>query len=208
MSTACRVIVMAKAPVAGQVKTRLIPALGADGAARLAARFLSEAVGQALACGADEVELCGAPGATHPAFADIARDVRVALSDQGEGDLGQRMDRALARALGQGRSAVLIGTDAPALDAATLRRACAALSDANGIDAVFGPAADGGYVLVGLRRPVAGLFDGIAWSTDQVMAQTRLRLADLGVRHVELPVLSDVDEPNDLVHVPAHWLSA
>ena len=94
----------------------------------------------------------------------------------------------------------------PALDAAVLRQAAAALS---GHDAVFVPALDGGYGLVGLRQATAAalhcLFDGMCWSTPQVMAQTRQRLAAAGLRHAELPALPDIDEPADLVHLPEGW---
>ncbi len=207
----CRVIVMAKAPRAGFAKTRLIPALGATGAAALAARFLSEALSQAQAAGLGEVELCGDPHGGHPDFAAALAAAHSAhgisaplkLSAQGEGDLGQRMERALLRALDQGKRALLMGTDAPALDAAYLRRAAQALEEA---DAVFGPAADGGYALVGLRRPVPHLFDRMVWSTSQVMAQTRERLLHSGARWAEMPLLYDVDEPRDLQHVPRGWL--
>ena len=193
---------MAKAPVAGFAKTRLIPALGADGAARLAQRFLVETVRQAMASGVGEVELCCAPDRHHPAFAEIASQAGLALTDQGGGDLGARMARAIDRRLGAGNRAILIGTDVPALDADVLRRAHQALADH---DAVFAPTLDGGYALIGLRQPAAPLFDAMPWSTDQVMAVTRGRMLALGLRHVELPMLADVDEPADLVHVPAQW---
>lgn len=200
---ACRVIVFAKAPVAGFAKTRLIPALGAEGAAALAARLLQHAVGEALTAGLGPVELCAAPDSAHPAFQGWAG--RVVLSEQGDGDLGERMARALARALDTdgGSRCLLIGTDAPGLDAACLRAAATALDDQ---DAVFGPALDGGYTLVGLRRPAPALFTGMRWSTPTVMAETRTRLRQLGLRHAELPPLSDIDEAADLAHLPQGWI--
>ena len=209
----CRIIVMAKAPLPGQAKTRLQPALGADGAARLAERLLRHTVDQALQADLGLVTLCGAPDATHPAFADLLRDAPVQWSEQGEGDLGQRMARALGRALADADRALLIGTDAPALDAAYLRQACHALATH---EAVFGPAFDGGYVLVGLQRPpldvlpswLDALFGQMAWSTPQVMGDTRERLAGLGLRHAELSTLHDIDEPADLEHLPATWQDA
>lgn len=194
----CAVIVMAKAPVAGLAKTRLIPALGPDGAAALAAWMLSQAVGEALAAALGPVMLCGAPDATHSAFAALARDPRVTLHPQGEGDLGARMARAFERALATHECAVLIGTDAPDLDATVLRHAAAALATH---DAVFAPAHDGGYALVGLRRAQPRLFDAMPWSTAQVMAITRERLRDGGLHWHELPALHDIDEPADLVHL-------
>ncbi len=195
-------IVLAKAPVAGQAKTRLIPALGAQGAAELAARLLRHCLDQALGAGVGAVELCCAPDRHHPAFAASARLSALALTDQGGGDLGERMARAIARRLGTAGAVVLIGSDVPALDGAVLRQAHAALA---GHDAVFVPTFDGGYALVGLRQPAPALFADMPWSTDQVMALTRQRLGALGLRHAELPTLADIDEPADLVHVPAEW---
>lgn len=195
------VIVMAKAPVAGFAKTRLIPALGAEGAAALAARLLDAAVAQAAAFGA--VDLCCAPDATHPAFQRRTNTHGIVLSNQGEGDLGARMARAFERHLALHGAALMIGTDAPAIDAAMLQRASDALRDA---DAVFIPALDGGYALIGLRRPAPTLFTGMAWSTSTVMVHTRERLRAAGLRHIELPAVADIDEPADLRHLPAGWL--
>jgi glycosyltransferase A (GT-A) superfamily protein (DUF2064 family) len=109
------------------------------------------------------------------------------------------MRRALHRWLALEGRALLIGTDAPDLDAAVLRAAALAL-DAH--DAVFVPALDGGYVLVGLRRPGAPIFSDMAWSTPAVMAQTRERLSRAGWRHLELEALADIDEPADLQRLP------
>lgn len=200
------VIVFAKAPVAGLAKTRLAPALGSSGAAHLAERLLRHTVQQAVAAGLGMVELCVTPDATHSVFAELALMPGLRLSVQGEGDIGQRMAGAFQRVLSLHGKALLIGTDAPLLDATVLQRAAAALDQH---DAVFGPTADGGYVLVGLRRIAALsplLFEGMRWSHAGVMAETRLRLAAAGLSHTELPLLHDIDEPADLVHVPRAWL--
>jgi uncharacterized protein len=202
MTPDCTVIVFAKAPVAGQVKTRLAKLLGEDGAARLAARMLDATLDHARTAGIGPVELCCAPDATHPQFR-AAAESGIRLTLQGEGNLGDRMQRALAGALARTRHALLIGTDAPALGPAVLRAAAAAL---NAHPAVLVPAADGGYVLVGLARPCPELFEEIAWSTPQVMAQTRARLSRLGLQAAELPSMNDVDGPEDLVHVPQEWM--
>jgi uncharacterized protein len=199
----CRVIVLAKAPLPGFAKTRLIPALGADGAAALARRLFERTLEQALLAGLGGVEVCCAPSAAHAWFAPLANDPRLVLTDQGEGDLGERMARAIERALAQHAKVILIGTDIPALDAAHLRDAAAALDTH---DAVFTPALDGGYVLVGLRRPARGLFDAMPWSTGQVMQRTRERLAQQGLSHAEGTPLADIDEPADLLHLPPGWL--
>jgi hypothetical protein len=201
-----RVIVFAKAPRPGLAKTRLIPALGPQGAAALAQRMLEHTLDAAVAAGLGPVELCAAPDARDALLQDAAQAHGVALTEQGEGDLGARMHRAFVRHLGSTATpgALLIGTDAPALDAARLRDAAQALQ---GHDAVFVPALDGGYALVGLKRPDARVFDGMSWSHDRVLADTRTRLAAAGLRWAELPPVADIDEPPDLIHLPVAWRS-
>lgn len=203
MSTA--VIVFAKAPVPGLAKTRLAPALGPQGAAALAERMLRHALAQATAADIGPVELCAAPDAAHPALQAAAAEQGAALTEQGIGDLGVRMHRALARSLMHHGRALLIGTDAPSLTATVLRQASTALQDQ---DAVFVPALDGGYALVGQRRADPRWFWGMRWSHDRVMEQTRERLRAAGVRWAELPPVADIDEPVDLVHLPPGWLDA
>jgi len=199
------VIVFAKAPVPGLAKTRLVPALGAEGAAALAARMLRHTLAQAVAADLGPVELCAAPDLTHPLLAEAAAPLGVTLATQGDGDLGQRMHRAFERHLRLHDAALLIGTDAPALDAQVLQQAARELG---AHDAVFVPALDGGYALIGLRRDYACCFDGMRWSHAQVMADTRERLRAAGLRWAELPPLADIDEPTDLVHLPPGWLEA
>lgn len=203
MTTA--IIVFAKAPVPGLAKTRLTPALGESGAAALAERMLNHALAQAKAADVGPVELCAAPDATHPALQAAAAEHGARLTEQGTGDLGLRMHRALTRSLMRHGRALLIGTDAPALDAAVLRQAASALQDH---DAVFVPALDGGYALVGQRRADPRWFSDMRWSHDRVMDETRERLRAAGVRWAELPPVADIDEPVDLVNVPPGWLDS
>lgn len=198
-------IVFAKAPVPGLAKTRLAPALGAAGAAALAERMLHHALAQAAAAAIGPVELCAAPDATHPALRAAAAAHGAELTEQGGGDLGARMHRALARRLPRHRGALLVGTDAPSLDAAMLRRASHALWDH---DAVYVPALDGGYALVGLRHADPRWFDGMTWSHARVMEDTRDRLRAAGARWAELPAVADIDEPADLAHLPPGWLDS
>ncbi|MFN3812672.1 MAG: TIGR04282 family arsenosugar biosynthesis glycosyltransferase [Roseateles asaccharophilus] len=205
MIPAC-LTVLAKAPVAGLAKTRLMPALGAEGAARLAERLLAHTMAQAAAAGFVRLRLLGVPDCRHPA---LARHAGVAeLGVQCEGDLGARMHRALHEGLGLQPAALIIGTDAPALDAARLRAAALALQDH---DAVLIPALDGGYALIGLSARVgevpASLFADMVWSTATVMAQTRERLRALGLHWAELEPVADIDEPADLARLPAGWLA-
>jgi rSAM/selenodomain-associated transferase 1 len=189
------IIVFAKAPQPGAVKTRLIPALGAAGAARLHERLLERTLATAAAAGVGPIELCGDP-ASDPVLAARAAAHAAALTAQGPGDLGARMRRAFERALAGAPAAILVGADCPALTAAHLREASAGL--AAGHDAVLAPAEDGGYVLIGLARVHASLFERIRWGGPEVIAHTRARLGRLGWRWLELGLLWDVDRPEDL----------
>jgi len=190
------ILVFAKAPVPGEAKTRLIPALGAAGAAALHERLVDRALATAAAAAIGPVELCCAPDARHPALAALARRHGATLGEQGPGDLGDRMHAALSRALAAAPPAIVIGSDCPALTPEHLRAAAAAL--AGGEDAVLAPAEDGGYVLIGLAHPERSLFERIAWGGPTVLAETRGRLAAAGLRWREIATLWDVDRPEDL----------
>lgn len=200
----CAVAVFARAPVPGAAKTRLIPMLGASGAAHLARQMLDHTLAQAVAAAIGPVTLYCTPDVTGPFLQAAAARHNVLLAAQGEGDLGARMQRALLHGLTTQASALVVGTDCPALDAAILRQAAYALTRH---PAVFVPAWDGGYVLAGIACPLPGLFEAIAWSTDAVMAQTRQRLVQLDVVAAELAPLHDIDVPTDLIHVPEEWLT-
>jgi hypothetical protein len=188
-----RVAVFAKAPAAGAVKTRLVPVLGETGAAALHAGLVRHALATARRS-ATAVELWCSPDESHPFFERCAAQFGAELLRQQGGDLGARMRHAFERALGAGSRLVLIGSDCPALTPAHLAQAHAALLDH---DAALAPAEDGGYVLIGLARPLPALFEGIDWGSAAVMGQTRARLAERRVRWKELPTLWDVDRPAD-----------
>lgn len=202
MSASFRLMVFAKAPTPGEVKTRLIPALGEAGAAALQRRLIERTLRTAAAAGLGRNELWCAPGLDDPFLAACAAEYGFSLRAQGEGDLGTRMARALEAALADATPGLLIGCDCPVLSVAYLREAAAALG--RGEDAVFGPAEDGGYVLVGsARRPAAELFEGIPWGTAGVMAATRTRLLRGRWRWHELAPVWDVDRPEDLARLRA-----
>lgn len=194
-----RILVFAKAPQPGRVKTRLIPALGADGAARLAACMLDHALAQARAAGVGPVELCMSPEPDSPAWASILLPPDIATRAQGEGDLGRRMARAAQRCLDGGEAALLIGADCPGLDAERLRQAAARLQDH---DAVLHPAEDGGYPLLGLNAFAPELFADMPWSTADVARLTLERMALRGWRVWMGETLRDIDEPQDLAWLP------
>lgn len=201
MST--HLVVFAKAPQAGVAKTRLMPALGAQGAADLARRMLQHTLLQALAAQVGPVELCMSPGPDDAAWAGLEIPAAVLRTSQGDGDLGQRMARAVERVTASGQPVLLMGTDCPALSAARIAEAAQALAHH---DAALVPVADGGYVLVGLHAPCTAIFADMAWSTPSVAAVTLQRMVMLGQRVWVGPTLHDIDEPTDLAHVPRHLL--
>ncbi|WP_298718835.1 TIGR04282 family arsenosugar biosynthesis glycosyltransferase [uncultured Oceanisphaera sp.] len=203
MST--RIIIFAKAPVAELAKTRLIPALGADGAANLARRMLSSTLHAAMSANTGPVELCMTPAPNAIEWRHVPLPAGIELSDQGEGDLGSRMARAARRGLLNNKQVLLIGTDCPHISPALLRQAAKRLT---AHDALLHPTMDGGYALLGLRRFHVSLFEHMPWSTDRVAKLTLARIAHLGWRCKLGERLQDIDEPNDLFWLPAAWAAA
>jgi len=187
------VAILAKAPIAGWAKTRLIPLLGAEGAAALQRWLLRRTVANAVAAATGPVTLWCAPEVDHADFACCAQHFAVTLRRQPAGDLGARMLAAVIESPTPAGT-LLIGTDCPGLTPTVLHRAAEVLRDA---EAVLVPAEDGGYALLGLRRTVPALFVGIEWGSAQVLTQTRQRLGKLHWRWHELATLWDVDRPAD-----------
>ena len=197
------ILVFAKAPVAGTVKTRLIPTLGAQGAAQLHRRMVRHTLQTACATGERVVLYC-APDVTHDFFAACAEEFGISLAEQSGDELGARMAHALRDTLRTERRAVLIGTDCPALTVDVLQAALDALETH---DHVFVPVEDGGYALVGARAASGAgalLFENMIWSHAQVMAHTRQRLRESGANWRELETLWDVDEAPDLARLVGH----
>jgi rSAM/selenodomain-associated transferase 1 len=184
-----RISIFARYPEPGMAKTRLIPALGAEGAARVYARLLEGTVAQARTAGIPfELRVTGG---REQAFHEwLGEDV--AVVDQGDGDLGARMARGPAPAL-------LIGSDCPGLTAPLLRAAADVLAES---PVVIGPATDGGYYLIGFSQPMPFLFEDMEWSTPQVLTETLIRLTARGIGPAILPELSDIDLPEDLMAWP------
>lgn len=187
------VAVMAKAPIPGLAKTRLVPDIGAHAAAMLAERLTERAVETALAADVGPVTLWCTPDPAHAAFRRLARQYPVALRAQPPGDLGARM---LACTLDG--PTLVTGSDCPALTPSHMQGAARALHDA---DVVLIPAEDGGYVLIGTRTPQPGLFDAMTWSAETVLAETRKRIAALRLTAVEHAPLWDVDTEGDLARL-------
>ena len=186
------IAVLAKAPVAGFAKTRLIPAIGAHAAAVLQERLTAHAVETAVAAGVGPVTLWCAPDAKHSSFRGLAARLPVTLEQQPAGDLGLRM---LTASQGAG---LVIGSDCAAFTPAHLRAASAALGEA---DVVLIPAEDGGYVLIGMREAHPALFEDMSWGTPNVLAETRTRIAALKLKAIELAPLWDVDTEDDLARL-------
>ena len=199
------VLVFAKAPHPGRVKTRLMPVLGAEGSAALHAQLIEHTLATAHRAAHSTLELHADP-AEDAFMRDCASRYAMRLVQQQGGDLGARMHNAFREVLHHGRynSALLIGTDCPALAPSHLRLASNALHD--GFDAVFIPTEDGGYALVGLRRCDSRLFQDITWGSEVVMSQTRVRLNQLGWRWSELETLWDVDRPPDYARLQAQGM--
>jgi rSAM/selenodomain-associated transferase 1 len=192
--------IFAKAPRPGAVKTRLAAALGLDSAAAVARAFLLDTIERWAALKLRRV-VAFAPADAEADFGELARG-RFALVPQGDGDLGRRLETFLTRELSDGADAVVVlGADSPSLPPAYVEQAFAELGRA---DVVLGPAADGGYYLLGCGRRVPPIFDGIAWGTSGVLAQTVARLAEPSWRLALLPPWYDVDTLADWWALQGH----
>ena len=193
------VAIFTRAPVAGETKTRLIPLLGADGAAYAQRLMTWHALETACALPDATVSLWCAGDVAHPYLRLCAAHFGVACRPQSEGDLGTRMGDCLQHLLRMHEQVLLTGSDCPALTVADLENAATALDHAR---MVFIPAEDGGYGLLGLSRAIDGMFEGVEWGTDTVLNQTMGRLAAAGIDPVLLPQLADCDRPEDLARWP------
>ena len=190
------ILIFAKAPDLGMVKTRLIPLLGSCGAAqfyrfllyRLVLKFVNNKLG--------DMEIWCAPDSVHPDFQCIQTILGCPLLNQVGNDLGERMSYAIENALQRYRHVILVGTDCPEMSPGYMQQAIICLNQ--GMDAVLGPAEDGGYVLLGLNKTAPCLFDGMQWGTGEVLETTRSCFIRLGWKWQELHTLWDVDRPEDL----------
>jgi rSAM/selenodomain-associated transferase 1 len=184
-------------PEPGRVKTRLIPAVGAERAASIYRKLVERVVATVAAVtrpGLSAWALVEPGSGLDEAAHWLGEGLRYVA--QSKGDLGDRLESAFRQAFDEGASRVVaIGTDCMELTPDLLSQAFERLGDR---DAVLGPAEDGGYYLIGLSRPVADLFTDIPWSTAETAAVTRARLSSASARTHELPTLRDVDTPEDL----------
>ena len=188
-----------KAPIPGAVKTRLIPELGEQGAAELHIELTGRMIHELSAWG-NRLELWCASDINHPWFASVPHG---RFLQQGD-DLGQRMAHALNHGLRRASGVLLLGTDLPPVDSAYIEQAFAALTNH---DLVLGPTLDGGYGLLGLRGEVPDIFTDIPWGSAEVLSATCSRLNKRQVDYKLLPLIWDVDTPEDLVRYHA-WLDS
>lgn len=194
-------VIFAKAPAPGQVKTRLCPPLTPDEAATLHGSFVLDTLERTktavtkLKLPMDRYLAC-APSSTLAFFKIMEERQTVRLIDQEGDDLGMRMSRVFETMFLRGYQHVIgVGTDVPSLP---LDRYKQALADLDKHDVVLGPALDGGYYLIGLNKPAPALFEEIPWSTDRVLAMTRQKADTLGLSICLLPEWRDVDTIDDL----------
>ena len=195
-SPAGKILVFAREPVAGNVKTRLARTIGDQAAVQFHQEVVTKTVEMAAKSGLAELELHVSGNMEHPFFRSLADQYGIGICLQEGNDLGEKMFYALKQSLDHASYCILIGTDCPVMTADYLKQAFHMLE--NGLDAVIGPAEDGGYVLIGASRVDISWFKNIDWGSQHVLAQSRQRLTANNARYDELQQLWDVDHIDDL----------
>ncbi len=191
------ILVFAKAPEPGRVKTRLLDVLSPVQAAALHARLTLDTLRRVSQIGSAEIYLYAYPDISHPFFPRLSRRFPLILRKQQGNDLGERMLRALSETLATHHHALLVGCDCPSLTPDLLQQAFKALEE--GHDIVLGPAEDGGYVLIGATRPpLAALFQNISWGGPTVLQDTLYQVRTNHLNHALLATQWDLDRPQDL----------
>ena len=188
-------LVFVKHPTPGAAKTRLVPKLTPEQAAALSKAMTEDTLRSTCQSDSYQTTVCFTPPSAHQGVRSwLGPDV--SLQEQCRGNLGARQYDAIRRAVKAGfRKAVIIGSDCPTIVASDIETAFQALEHT---DVVIGPAEDGGYYLIGARRPVQSIFDGISWSTEKVMTETTARVEEAGLTLTLLDVKSDIDSYDDL----------
>lgn len=200
---AAQLLIFSKYPQPGQVKTRLIPALGELGATQLYEKLLKNTLTVAETLVDVEIQLCYGSGSLEQWQQYL--DHRYSLVAQIGHDLGERLAHAVVMACQQNTPVLVIGCDCPALSTKILQTAFEALQQA---DLVLGPARDGGYYAIGMNQSYPELFQGIAWSTATVLPTTVAIAHKLGLRIAYLETLQDIDRPEDLALIDPNWLNS
>ncbi len=188
-------IIFTRAPIPGQVKTRMQPELSAEQCAILQQRLLDKTIATALESTHNQITVFCTPDIRHPAFSKLS-EAGIDLAIQRGNDLGSRMHHAFIEVTSDSSNCILIGTDCPEINAERINQAFDMLEMGN--QCVINPARDGGYVLIGLRQPLHTLFENISWGSSEVFRQTCNRLREAGISYATLPELSDIDTIDDL----------
>ena len=196
------ILIFAKAPIKGQVKTRLIPEYGAGFATDLHTNMVQHCIKTVVSSKLCPVELWCAPDTKNDHFKMWQKQFDIILQQQVGRDLGERMSNAFKTVLLKSRNAIIIGTDCPMLSKNTLYKALNALHKNK--DAVLTPAEDGGYALIGLKLMYESLFYNIPWGTENVLDNTREQLKKLNLEWLETEVHWDVDRPDDIRRLNKH----
>jgi len=190
-----KLVVFTRSPVIGEVKTRLQPDYSQEQSLLVHKKLLLNTLALTEKLNSLDIELCCTPSRNTLFFLDCENRFPIRLADQQGADLGERMAFSLSVALQTYEKVIIIGTDCPEIDEFYIENAIQAL-DEN--DAVIGPAEDGGYVLLGLRKFSPELFTGFSWGSNTVLSQTRQVLNDLAWSYKELGIMRDIDRPEDL----------
>jgi len=196
MTDTC-VCVFAKAPVSGQVKTRLLPVLSEQQACFLHERLIHHCLSQTQS--SDWQSQLWSPDISHPYIQACAEEFSVSLHAQLGGNLGERMAFTVKESLENFNYVIIVGTDCPSIDVGFIQEALRKLKA--GFDVVLGPAEDGGYVLIGFSVAAGGVFNNIEWGTNQVLELTRMRLREAKLNWHELAAQRDIDRPEDLAYL-------
>lgn len=190
-----KLLIFTKSPVLGEVKTRLQPDYSQEQSLALHKKLLLNTLALTKKLNGLDIELCCTPNRNTLFFLDCENNFPVMLNNQQGVNLGERMAFSFSVALQTCDKVIIIGTDCPAIDKDYIEQAVQALDE---VDAVIGPAADGGYVLLGLRKFSLELFSGISWGSDKVLAETRNVLKELAWSWKELAIMHDIDRAADL----------
>lgn len=190
-----KLLIFTKSPVLGEVKTRLQPDYSPEQSLKLHTKLTLNTLALTEKLNGLDMELCCTPNRNTMFFLNCENKYPIMLSDQQGDDLGERMAFSFSVALQTYNKVIIIGTDCPAIDESYITQALQTL-DEN--DAVIGPAADGGYVLLGLRKFSLEVFKNICWGSDSVLTETRKIFNDLGWSYQELGIMHDIDRAEDL----------
>ena len=188
------VLVFAKAPVPGQVNTRLIPDIGVEAATELQKELLLSRLEDLQDIKLCETQLWCAPDSTPAFFQNCKQQFDVELYEQCGTDLGERMSYAIEQSLKNFKRVILIGTDAPSLTTENIETAIQQLVEN---DIVIGPAEDGGYVLIGMSQHYHDVFQSIEWGSDMVLEATRKIFKENSLSSAELELCWDIDRLED-----------